>query len=311
MSASRPTVTAKAPAKINLILRVGVPDDSGYHPLVTVFQAVDLWDEVAVSSADSDRLVVDGTVDVSGVPTDQTNVVWKAVVALSRVRGNREHLAITIRKRIPVAGGMAGGSADAAATLVALNELWGMGLAPQELADIGATLGADVPFSLRGGLALGEARGDVLTPLDRQQPLHVVVVPSPLALSTPDVYKALDEHRKEGGGILEPLSDSELAGVTSNDVTELIGVLANDLQPATISLAPIVHGTLDALGEAGALASLVSGSGPTVFGLCQDATHASRVAGRVKDRGLGAIETVSTPLGAHLTYSLSSPREGH
>jgi 4-diphosphocytidyl-2C-methyl-D-erythritol kinase len=312
--ASRPTVIAKAPAKINLILRVGAPDDSGYHPLVTVFQAVDLWDEVAVSSADSDRLVVSGSVDVSGVPTDQTNIVWKAVDALSSVRGNREPLTITITKRIPVAGGMAGGSADAAATLVALNELWGLGLAPRELADIGATLGADVPFSLRGGLALGEGRGDILTPLDRQQLVHVVAVISALALSTPKVYQTLDERRQGGGGILEPLSDGELAGVTGNDVTELIGVLTNDLQPATISLAPTVQANLDALGEAGALASLVSGSGPTVFGLCRDATHATQVAHAVRVKGLHAIDTVSTSQGAHLISSLSSlssPREGH
>jgi 4-diphosphocytidyl-2-C-methyl-D-erythritol kinase len=309
VSLSSPAVIARAPAKINLILRVGLPGDSGYHPLVTVFQAVDLWDEVSVTPADKDHLVVEGSVDVSGVPTDHTNIVWKAVDALSQERRHREPLAITITKTIPVAGGMAGGSADAAATLVALNDLWSLGLTTQELADIAATLGADVPFSLLGGLALGEGLGDVLTALARHEPLHIVVVSSPLALSTPLVYKTLDERRGEGEGVLAALSAKEIAGVVGNDVHELANILANDLQPATLQLAPEVHDTLDALHDAGALASLVSGSGPTVFGLCEDATHAAEVAGVLRRRGLSATETVSTPGGANLISSLSSPKE--
>ena len=311
MSAPRQTVTAKAPAKINLILRVGSPDDSGYHPLVTVFQAVDVWDEVSVSPADADDLVVAGPIDVSGVPTDQSNIVWKAVEALSGVRGRREPLAITISKTIPVAGGMAGGSADAAATLVAVNDLWNMGLTPQELAGIAATLGADVSFSLVGGLAIGEGRGDMLTPLSRSQPLHVVCVASPLALSTPLVYQTLDARRAGREVVPQPLSASEHSAVTTNSATDLARVLANDLQPATLQLAPAVQEPLDALAEAGALGQLVSGSGPTVFGICADAAAASRVAKALRRRGLSATETVSTVLGAQATSSLSSPREDH
>ena len=311
MSASLETVTAKAPAKINLILRVGSPDKSGYHPLVTVFQAVDVWDEVSVSPADTDRLVVDGSVDVSGVPSDRSNIAWKAVDALSGVRGRREPLAITIMKTIPVAGGMAGGSADAAATLVAVNELWQMGLKPEELAGIAATLGADVSFSLVGGLALGEGRGDILTPLDRSQPLHVVCVASPLALSTPLVYQTLDDFRQGREVVLPALSGSERAAVSGDDVTELVKVLANDLQSATLQLAPGVQAPLDALSEAGALGQLVSGSGPTVFGICADATHASSVAETLRSRGLIATQTVSTTLGAQVISSLSAPTEAH
>ncbi len=311
ISASTPTVAAKAPAKINLILRVGSPDNSGYHPLVTVFQAVDIWDEVAVSPADSDHLEIEGSVALSGVPTDQTNIVWRAVEALSAVKGNREPLAIRITKTIPVAGGMAGGSADAAATLVALNELWQLGRTPQQLADIAATLGADVPFSVAGGLALGEGRGDVLTPLTRQQPIHVVVVTSPLALSTPLVYKTLDDLRGAGARTLGALTEAELASVTGDDLDRLAGVVVNDLQAATLQLAPAVQDNLDVLSETGALAALVSGSGPTVFGLCRDQDHASHVADTLRRRGLSAIETVSTPLGAHLISSLSSPTEAH
>lgn len=305
------TVIAKAPAKINLILRVGSPDESGYHPLVTVFQAVDVWDEVAVSPAHSDRLAIKGSVDVSGVPTDQANLVWTAVDALAHIRQHRDPLDITITKTIPVAGGMAGGSADAAAALVALNELWQMGLTRRELADVAATLGADVPFSLLGGLAFGEGRGEILTPLSRSQPLHVVCVSSPFALSTPLVYKTLDERREGREVSLPALSDSELAGVTGNDVIWLKGILANDLQPATLQLAPTVQQHLDSLHQAGALACLVSGSGPTVFGLCRDATHAAEVTVALRGKGLSAEKTMSTPLGAHLISSHSSPREGH
>ena len=311
MSAPLQTVTAKAPAKINLILCVGSPDKSGYHPLVTVFQALDVWDEVSVSPADADQLVVAGSVDVSGVPTDQSNIVWKAVEALSGVRGSREPLAITISKTIPVAGGMAGGSADAAATLVSLNELWQMGLTAQELAGIAATLGADVPFSLLGGLALGEGRGDVLSALTRSRPLHIVFVTSPLALSTPFVYQTLDEQRPGGEVALPALSGSERASVSGDDVTELVKVLANDLQPATLQLAPGVHAALNALGDAGALGQLVSGSGPTVFGICADATHASSVAEALRSKRLNATATVSTALGAHVISSLFAPTEGH
>jgi len=310
MSRSRPTVIAAAPAKINLILRVGAPDDSGYHPLVTVFQAVDLWDEVAISPADGDHLIIDGQGDLSGVPTNQTNIVWSAVDALSRVRGRREPLAISITKRIPVAGGMAGGSADAAATLVALNELWQVGLGFDQLGEIAATLGADVPFSLLGGLALGESKGDVLTPLSRRLPLHCVIVTSPFNLSTPLVYKTVDELRGQSRSTLHPLTDSELVGVTGDDPVGLADVVTNDLQPATLRLAPTVQVAIDALSEEGALVSCVSGSGPTVFGICLHAAHAAEVAGAVTRRGLNATETVSTAYGAHVISFPSSSREG-
>jgi 4-diphosphocytidyl-2C-methyl-D-erythritol kinase len=302
-------VIAKAPAKINLILRVGAPDDSGYHPLVTVFQALDMWDEVAITPSDTDHLVVDGPGDVSGVPTDQTNIVWKAVESLASIRGHREPLAIAINKTIPVAGGMAGGSADGAAALVAVNELWHLGLTSQDLASVAATLGADVPFTLLGGLALGEGRGDILTPLTRHHPLHCVVVTSSLALSTPLVYTTLDEQRGGSEVTVNPLTDAELAHVTGSRPEDLIDIISNDLEPATLQCAPIVGDSVDALRRAGALVSLVSGSGPTVWGLCRDQTHAADVAAVMTSQGFVAKALVSTPLGAHLISSLSSPTE--
>lgn len=309
-SLSKAAVVARAPAKINLILRVGQPDQTGYHPLTTVFQALDMWDEVTVAQAETDRLDIDGDGDLSGVPTDSTNIVWRAVDALAEVTGHREPLHIAINKTIPVAGGMAGGSADAAATLVAVNELWQLGLSPEELEGIGRRLGADVPFSLLGGLALGEGRGDELTVLTRVNPLHCVVVTSDVTLSTPLVYSTLDDLREGVAVHLRDASGRELAAVTGAAMDGIGDILVNDLQPATLQCVPSIRGTLDAVAEAGALVSMVSGSGPTVWGACLDEAHSIEVANRMRSRGFAAKETVSTALGAHLTSPPSSPKEG-
>ena len=310
-SPAQTVVAARAPAKINLILRVGSPDDSGYHPLVTVFQALDMWDEVAISPATADQLEVVGPGDLSGVPTDSTNIVWGAVEALARIRGHRDPLHITITKTIPVAGGMAGGSADAAATLVALNELWQLGMTTEQLAKIAAHLGADVPFSLLGGLAIGEGRGDVLTPLSRMEPIHCVVVPAELTLSTPRVYTTLDQLRAETHVVARALTDDEVARVTGNATRDLVSVVENDLQTAALACAPTVQGNLDAAREAGALVALVSGSGPTVWGLCQNSTHATEVAQVLRGRGVAVWAVESTPLGAHLISSRPAPTAVH
>lgn len=310
-SPAKTIAAARAPAKINLILRVGSPDDSGYHPLVTVFQAVDMWDEVAISPAAVDQLVVDGPGDLSGVPTDSTNIVWGAVEALSRIRGHRDPLHITITKTIPVAGGMAGGSADAAAALVALNDLWQLEVAPHELADIAATLGADVPFSLLGGLAIGEGRGDVLTPLTRDEPLHCVVIPADLSLSTPRVYKTLDQIRADAHVVARAMTDQEVSRITGGVTAGLVDVVENDLQQAALASAPTVQANLDALEEAGALVALVSGSGPTVWGLCRNSAHATEVVEVLRERGVAARAVESTPLGTHLTSYRPAPTAAH
>lgn len=305
------SVVATAPAKVNLILRVGAPDSTGFHPLTTVFQAVDIWDEVSVSPAGQDQLVVGGPGDNTGVPTDETNIVWRAVEAMEKHGVARQPLRIRLTKTIPVAGGMAGGSANAAATLVALNELWGVGLSTSLLLDMAATIGADVPFSLHGGLALGQGRGDQLTALTRVDDLHLVVVTSPFHLSTPLVYQTLDILR---GGVAAPLPKPLAVGAPtlgSVNPEQLVHRLANDLQGPAVHVAPQVGVVLRAVTDAGALASLVSGSGPTVWGVCRDAAHAGTVASDLLSQGADARATVSTPRGAHLVTGLFSSREGH
>lgn len=301
--------TAAAPAKINLLLRVGAPDASGYHPLVTVFQALDLWDEVTVTGAPRDELMVTGPGDLSGVPTDGTNIVWRAADALADHVGQRKPLSITVTKRIPVAGGMAGGSADAAATLVALNELWQLGLSQEALTEVGRGVGSDVPFCLHGGCALGQSRGDVLTPLGRNQPLHVVVVRSPFELSTPLVYATLDTLR---AGEAPPLPvPTQVVDIAVAEPERVAALLGNDLQDAAIHVAPAIGDALAAVSLAGAMTAMVSGSGPTVWGLCRDGQEARGVARTLTGQGWDAFPAQSTLLGAHLRKVSSSPTATH
>jgi 4-diphosphocytidyl-2-C-methyl-D-erythritol kinase len=303
-------VRAVAPAKVNLVLRVADPTPDGYHPLVTVFQAVDLWDEIVVSNADSDELVVIGDGDISGVPTDSRNIIWRARDLIQGAIGRSGSVGVTLTKRIPVAGGMAGGSADAAAMLVALNELWQGGLNTPDLLGLASQLGADVPFSLLGGLALGEGRGDALTICKRRQALPLVVVPSPFELSTPEVYRRFDELTPHASPL--PTVESLLSeGFGDMTPDQLASHLANDLEPAALSLAPQIAEVATSLTEAGALASMVSGSGPTVFGLCRSEEHADKVASDMTGRGFPAVATSATSRGARLISSLSSPREDH
>jgi 4-diphosphocytidyl-2-C-methyl-D-erythritol kinase len=303
-------VRAAAPAKINLVLRVAGPTPDGYHPLVTVFQAVDLWDELVVSNADSDGLVIVGDGDTSGVPTDSRNIIWRARDLIQGATGHSGSIGVTLTKRIPVAGGMAGGSADAAAMLVALNELWRGGLNTEDLTGLASQLGADVPFSLLGGLALGEGRGGTLTVCERRQPLHLVIVPSPFELSTSEVYRRFDELTPDAPPL--PAGEALLAeGFGDMTPDQLASHMTNDLEPAALSLAPEIAEVASSLTGAGALASMVSGSGPTVFGLCHSEDHAGEVASDMTGRGFPALATSATSQGARIISSLSSPTEDH
>lgn len=295
-------VVAQAPGKINLGLWVGQADDTGFHPLLTAFQAVDLWEIVTLTGAPSLSLSCTGSVDCSGVPLGPHNIAWKAVqkVASARQEASDESeapaLSIAINKNIPVAGGMAGGSADAAATLLALQQWWQTPLGDDHLTAIAAELGSDVPFSLHGGSAIGRGRGDDLTPIQPQAPLHLVVVPATFELSTAEVYRQFD-----GEGRSAPLAtelpegflDAWLAG----DATRLAPLLHNDLEAPACRLQPPLVTTLDDVRAAGALRAMVSGSGPTVLGFANDAEHAQTIAQQLGKQGYSPIvtETVIHP----------------
>ena len=298
-------VTASAPGKVNLTLRCGAPADDGYHPLTTVFECVDLRETVTVRTARTRGITVetiarhtDGTVDeqaterLRALPADQ-HLAVRAAKALQKLAAagpwgrDAAGLAIEVDKRVPVAGGMAGGSADAAAALVACNALWELGLDLDQLQAVGRTLGADVPACLVGGIALGTGRGDRMRSLmgdpgiDADPVAHNwVVLLADEGLSTPAVFNHLDEL----GGPGRP-GWSDLTAPTADDVARLKGpatavarVLVNDLQEAAIDMRPEIGETLNAATDAGAVAAILSGSGPTIAALANDAAHAHRLA---------------------------------
>ena len=301
MSVETPSrVTVAAPAKVNLALYVGPPDITGFHPLLTAFQALDVWDELTASTSDAMSITIAADFDVSTIPLDGQNLVWRAHDLLS------EHVAplpptyFSITKRIPVAGGMAGGSADAAAATIALAQLYELGADTGSLRDICRALGSDVPFSLVGGSAVGRGRGDVLEPLKIDRPLSLVIVPSGHTLSTPEVYRRLDEIRAAEEVVLpHHLSDDFLQAWRGGDAQALAPLMHNDLQAAALSMMPELQRTLDDIESLGALASMVSGSGPTTVGLARNAEHADELAVRLRERGYRAVATETTGQGTH------------
>ena len=269
MSSSTVQVTARAPAKINLELAVGAPRPDGFHELATVFHAVSLFDDVTARPADDVRVTVEGPRSAA-VPTDERNLAVRAALLLARRAGIEAGVHLHIRKDIPVAGGMAGGSADAAAALLACDALWHAGLTRDELAELAAELGSDVPFALLGGTAIGTGRGERLTPALARGKHHWVIALADGELSTPTVYAQLD--RLRAGRVLpEPrVSDRLMQALRSGDPDALGAALCNDLQPAAQSLAPGLERTLAVGLDNGALGGLVSGSGPTVVFLVRD-----------------------------------------
>lgn len=275
----------RAPAKVNLHLSVGRSRPDGFHDLTTVFQAIGLYDEVTLTRAPTRTLTCDGP---PGVPLDDTNLAARAVLLLAQRTGNDASVAIHIAKDIPVAGGCAGGSADAAAALVGADALWGTGLSRDELTTLAAELGSDVPFSLHGGTALGRGRGEQLTPVLERGGFAWVLAISGGGLSTPAVYAELDRQRDTGpvGVVSDPVD--VLAALRSADPVALGRTLANDLQPAALTLRPQLRQVLDAGRELGALGALVSGSGPTVLLLARDEPAAAALTAALAARNVCA-----------------------
>ncbi|MCI0687001.1 MAG: 4-(cytidine 5'-diphospho)-2-C-methyl-D-erythritol kinase [Sporichthyaceae bacterium] len=280
MSLAAPSITVRAPAKVNLQLAVGPAGGDGYHELVSVFHAVSLFDEVTATAADEISVTVSGE-SAAEVPTDQSNLAARAAAALAAASPAAAAdpalgVALHIRKGIPVAGGMAGGSADAAAALVACNELWGLNLGRAALVEIAADLGADVPFALLGGTAVGVGRGDRLTPALVRGTYHWVFALAEDGLSTPAVYAEYDRLRDQAG-TSEPApqaSDDLMIALRNGDPKALGKALTNDLEPAAVGLRPHLRLTLQTGLEHGALGGIVCGSGPTCAFLVTDAERA-------------------------------------
>ncbi|MDC3726923.1 4-(cytidine 5'-diphospho)-2-C-methyl-D-erythritol kinase [Rhodococcus sp. Rp3] len=287
-------VTVRVPSKVNLHLAVGDLRPDGYHDLHTVFQALSLYDEVSVVPADTLSVTVRGA-GAESVPTDSTNLAWRAAEMMAERAARTPDVAITIDKGIPVAGGMAGGSADAAATLVALDALWGIGAPREDLADLAARLGSDVPFCLHGGTAIGTGRGERLVPVLTRGTFHWVLALAKGGLSTPVVFRELDRLRAEGEPQRVGSADAVLSALGSGDVHRLAPLLGNDLQAAALSLDPMLRRTLRAGVEAGALAGIVSGSGPTCAFLVEDQHAAVTVSAELA--GAGVCRTVRVASG--------------
>jgi 4-diphosphocytidyl-2-C-methyl-D-erythritol kinase len=291
------SVTVRVPGKVNLYLEVGDLRDDGYHELTTVFHAVSLLDEITVRNADVLSLELTGE-GMETLPADDRNLAWRAAELMAEHVGRAPDVAISVEKSIPVAGGMAGGSADAAAVLVAMNTLWELGVPRRDLHALAAELGSDVPFALHGGTALGTGRGEELATVLARNTFHWVLAFAEGGLSTPAVFAELDRLREDTGRDgPQRLDDPEplLAALASGDPTELAPLLGNDLQPAALSLDSALRRTLRAGTDAGALAGIVSGSGPTCAFLCASAAAAVDVGSQLA--GAGVCRTVRVASG--------------
>ncbi|WP_380165725.1 4-(cytidine 5'-diphospho)-2-C-methyl-D-erythritol kinase [Jannaschia sp. R86511] len=299
---TRTSVTVRAPAKINLQLSVGEPAADGFHPLATVFQAVGLHDEVTAVPAPGGTFTCEVSgVDAAMVPCDSSNLAVRAARALVAAAGPetapRLGVHLSIRKQIPVAGGMAGGSADAAAALLACDTLWGLDLDRAQLTDLAAGLGSDVPFSLLGGTAVGLGRGDRLTPALGRGSWHWVLLVSRSSLSTPAVYRELDRLRA-GRLLVEPrVSEPLMQALRSGEANALGAALHNDLQHAAVSLLPELDQLLEHVRDHEPAGVLVSGSGPTVAVLAEDDQHAAELAVALADApGVSRVLRASGPV---------------
>lgn len=284
-----PSVTVRSPAKINLCLGVGPARRDGFHLLATVYQAIDLYDEVRATLQAPDEFSVvthSLTEEHLDVPVGIDNIAVRAALLLQEHTGVAAGAALAIRKEIPVAGGMAGGSSDAAAALVACNELWGTGLTRAELEPLAAQLGSDVPFLLHGGNAVGAGRGEKVTPVLARGSYHWVVAVAHEGLSTAAVYAEFDR-LTANRRLPEPaVPDTLMAAMRSGDPEQLGAALSNDLAEAALSLRPELQDTLDMGAEIGALGALVSGSGPTCLFLAEDDSHATDIATALVGTGL-------------------------
>jgi 4-diphosphocytidyl-2-C-methyl-D-erythritol kinase len=304
-----PIVVASSPGKVNIYFAVGAFLKDGFHYVASCYQALSLRERVLVELTGSFSIDFAGPFEAESqllVPKDSTNLVYQAgeqLKALGSTLGS-DKVSFLIHKSVPIAGGMAGGSADAAASLVALNNLFGSGLEDQ-LPEAAANLGSDVPFSLMGGTAIGVGRGEVLTKVQDGPALHWVMTPNPAGLSTPQVYRQLDVMRVNQGIDVSSLETPEvpeelLEALASGDVVEIAKLMHNDLEIAAVAMLPELQETLDAGRKAGSLRSMVSGSGPTIAHLAKNRIHAEQIATRLQAAGYPSIVTYTSNSGTRL-----------
>lgn len=290
-------VTARAPGKVNLTLAVGELAADGYHPLATTFMALDLYEDVEAVAAEGLSLCyAPGPIDTSRLETGEANLAMRAARLLADETGHPANAALRITKRVPIAGGMGGGSADAAAALVACDALWRTRLTREDLCALAAKLGSDVPFALYGGVAIGTGRGDELTCALTEGRFEWVLCFSDQGMSTPATYRSLDEHRATFGELLGPTAEPEvpesvLTALRNGDVRLLAECLVNDLQAPALRLRPELADTLEFGETHGALAGIVSGSGPTLAFLAEGAASAAALHRALQSQGHRTLRT--------------------
>lgn len=294
----------RAPGKVNVFFEVGDVQPDGYHDVASVYQAVSMYEDVWATISDDFTIAVTGDVDVSGVPLDDRNLAVRAARLVAREVGWDGGVHLEVHKGVPVAGGMGGGSADAAAALVAVNELLDGRLSTAELHALGAQLGADVPFAVRGGTAVGTGRGDELAPALVRGRFDWVFVTHSEGLSTPEAYAGLDALRAQadiaparGVPAVDPAVLHALRGA---DPSALAAATRNDLQEVAVRRRPELGALLDEGASLGALAGLVSGSGPTIAFLAADERAAADLAQRLRDRGHAATPAHGPVAGARI-----------
>ncbi|TFB65472.1 MULTISPECIES: 4-(cytidine 5'-diphospho)-2-C-methyl-D-erythritol kinase [Cryobacterium] len=305
-SAGTSVVHARAPGKINVFLKVGAVLEDGYHDLATAYQAVSLFEEVRATPASDFSVEFSGSIDTSGLATDGSNLAIKAARALARKTGYRGGVHLEIEKNVPIAGGMGGGSADAAATLLACDALWATGATKDELLAIAAELGADVPFSFTGGTAIGTGRGDRLSPALAKGKFQWVLALADFGMSTPGVFQELDRHRDRHAQDIYPaqhqpsVDANVLQALRAGDPHMLADALHNDLQAPALHLAPGLGKVLQLGEENGALAGILSGSGPTVAFLVADADSALELQVALSASRLRVVRATGPVHGARL-----------
>lgn len=271
------TVTLKALAKINLGLDVLGKRENGYHDVRMVMQTIYLYDNVTLSKIVEPGIQLE--TNLFYLPTDETNIAYKAAKLLMDEFGIKEGVHITLEKHIPVAAGMAGGSSNAAAVLVGMNQLFSLGLSQEELMERGVSLGADVPYCIMRGTVLAEGIGEILTPLPPLPKCYVLIAKPGISVSTKMVYEKLDAI-----SILEhPDIDGILEGLENQDIKKVASSMGNVLERVTIEEYPIIEKIKEAMKEAGALNAMMSGSGPTVFGIFEDRKTAREAQQKIKD----------------------------
>jgi len=298
------TVRASAPGKINVSMHVGPLRADGYHGVATVYQAVSLIEELTATEADEISVSFSGPIDTSHIPLGDSNLAVRAARAVAAEAGITAGARLEIVKNVPIAGGMGGGSADAAAALVAVDALWETNLGSTTLYRLAAELGADVPFALHGGTAIGLGRGDILTPVLSQGHFEWVLVSSDDGLSTPEVFRRLDQLRDEDPALADAVDEQPqveaevLHALRNGDALALAHHIHSDLQEPALSLMPALADAL-AFGESnGALAGIVSGSGPTLAFLAEDDSAALALVEAFRQTNRNAIRALAPVRGA-------------